>query len=183
MKKLSYKDKTGTEWDLDLTIGDLKRLVNWEYSDPVLNAESLTNPSEKLLNLLLTDAGALFQMIFSIVEPQTVEKFPGKTLEEREVEFLKGVSASIIPDAREAFFASLGFFYPAVETAYLNYQKLISEMKEESVKKLEESLPTAKKIYGKYIEKTLTTLEKELDSLNIETSSESLETSESAPES
>jgi|GEM_PF-4855606 len=105
----TFTDKNGNHWDLDLTFETIRRLQTWQYSKTILNHHSLTAPSREMLTILLEDAGALFEMVWSIIEPQSLVVWPDLTIEQREVEFLKGIGINEIEKVREVFFGVLGF--------------------------------------------------------------------------
>lgn len=163
----TFTDKNGTHWDLDLTFETIRRLQTWQYSKTILNHHSLTAPSREMLTILLEDAGALFEMVWSIIEPQSLVVWPDLTIEQREVEFLKGIGINEIEKVREVFFGVLGFFSPEVSMIQEFHQQMKRNSLETAKRKLEEAGNEVQKKVEAELEQQIQSLTAEIENLSI----------------
>lgn len=174
----TFTDKNGNHWDLDLTFETVRRLQTWDYSKEVLNLYSLTAPSREMLTTLLEDAGALFEMVWSIIEPQSRLVWPEKSIEEREVMFLNGIGINEIEKVREVFFGVLGFFSPEVSVIREFHQQMKRNSLETAKRKLEEAGNEVQKKVEAELEQQIQSLTAEIENLSIAEALNSLESPE-----
>lgn len=163
----TFTDKNGNHWDLDLTFETIRRLQTWQYSKTILNHHSLTAPSREMLTTLLEDAGALFEMVWSIIEPQSLVVWPERTIEEREVEFLKGIGINEIETVQKVFFEVLSFFSPEVSSIRAFHQKMKQTALETAKAKLEKAETQVREKVEAELERQVQSLTAEIESLNI----------------
>lgn len=162
--KTTFTDKKGNVWDLDLTIGTLRRLQSWEYADPRLNGISLTAPTKEILELLATDAGVLFQLVFSIIQPQTLEVYSG--FEDPEVEFLANIGVDAIREAREALFEALSFFSPEAKILMAHRRRLQEGIEQAVRESLEKTMPKLMQTIDRQMTVNAAEMEKMLEEMS-----------------
>lgn len=142
-----FKDKHGREWNLALDFAICRRVDSFDKTAVIKEPFSLLAPDRALLHrLLYTDRGALFALIWAIIQPQLSEQ--GITLgttdaeiEAAELEFLSGINGPVIEMARRAFSEALGDFFPELLTVLSTWEEQYKMVMDKAAKKMEHMKP------------------------------------------
>ena len=135
MSDFTFTDMAGHKWDVSLTMATAFRLRNVTIDRSVFPAEiSLTNPGEKMLELVVTDPGALFALLYEILRPQIEKVYANEP--DQELAFLQQVGPATIEAARDAFSRALSFFCPRVKTFFTQHSTLLVQLQKMTEKKM-----------------------------------------------
>lgn len=167
MSDFTFADMDGHRWDVSLTMGTAFRLRNVTIDRSVFPAEiSLTNPGEKMLELIVNDPGALFALLYEILRPQIEKVYASEP--DKELAFLQRVGPETIEAARDAFGRSLSFFCPRVKTFFTQHSTLLANLQKMTDKKMKTLSPEMLQAMEGEIDRTIEERRKELLALKPE---------------
>jgi hypothetical protein len=137
-----FTDAKGRLWDLALNLRIAKTIDKMEFDEAILDKEKkfcFVKPRKEDFQELINNTPFLFAVIWGIIQPQVVKEFiagrfpydPRKPeqYDQAELEFVEGVTGSVIEAGREAFWRSLADFFPdqktVLQTLLRHYLKAI----------------------------------------------------------
>lgn len=167
MSEFTFTDLDGHKWDVSLTMATAFRLRNVTIDRSVFPAEiSLTNPSQKMLELIVTDPGALFALLYEILRPEIEKVYAGDP--DPELAFLQRIGPETIEAARDAFSRALSFFCPRVKTFFTQHSSLIANLQKMTEKKMKALAPEMLQAMEAEIDRTIEQGRKDLLALKPE---------------
>lgn len=167
MSNFTFTDLDGHEWDVSLTMATAFRLRNVTIDRSIFPADiNLTNPGKEMLELIVTDPGALFALLYEILRPQIAKVYANEP--DQELAFLQRVGPETIEAARDAFSRSLSFFSPRVKTFFTQHSTLMANIQKMTEKKMKALAPEMLQAMEAEIDRTIEEGKKELLALKPE---------------
>jgi hypothetical protein len=168
----SFNDKTGTEWIIELHLGNAMLIEAHDFTHSLGNGEDpvrvkFLTPQDDLFNEVITNDAACFDMIWCCCKEQA-EKI-GVT---NQYEFAKRLTGKSIADARLAFYEELPNFFHRQETTLRALIKRFSSLQIMATKKIGQAMEEElehldlEKILDLEIEKAKTELAKVIQETN-----------------
>lgn len=166
MPDTTFKDSVGRTWDVALNLGGARRIDQSDFSLLTDEKFSIINAKKETFAGLLNNPSLLFAIIWALVQPQAQKMYkrwivanspddcppdcfpfdPIAKAEEAEIEFISSINGPVKEAGTEAFWRSLGDFFPDLETALSLMMKHYRRGKQElsaKVADLEEEMGAA----------------------------------------
>ena len=137
-----FKDKEGTEWVIDLSLGTAKQIEAYDFA-PAFHVEgpvyiNFIEPDEKLFTELITQTSICFGMIWCCCRKQAEARGINN-----ELEFFERFDGEAVERAKLAFYEELPLFFSNRKTSlqsligtYLETQKMLDRKLQQMIPKV-----------------------------------------------
>lgn len=165
MSGLSFQDKTGTEWDLSLTMASAKNIDKVDYSNLTDIQFSFLSPDREFFAEVFSNKALVGAITFAVIEVDQLDKLgapAGTPREELELLFLKRLNGKSSNQMHRALLEAMADFFPEMETVLQTLVKRMDKVSSRLQKEMTELTDQADQEFERQIEQAISKTRQEL---------------------
>lgn len=170
MSLTSFTDAAGREWDLTINLGVAKRIDASDFTNLTTEQLCFVTPNKRTFGMLLRSDALLFAVIWVVIQKQLAKKAkagefpidPNTNYDEAELEFVESIEGETKTLAREAFWRSLGNFFPEHQTVLSTLMQQYKKATEKLATKIASLEPEVEALLEMELDDAVETLREKL---------------------